>query len=391
LYAAFTGFEIGLNKINKYVYDTLNELGMQVQEINLSLYDIHYYNGITVKSVNNIIDIINKSDGVIFSCTASLLSYNALMHTFLEYFNSYKDALKNKNCLVIVNSIDKSERIAGNSLCEVINILGGNDIYKICIGKKYIDRIDFDDNIKIMTEKYAEDFYRIIRQNRSFFSDYTDSVQDSKNNDSTSIKDNADYISKQQNNNYSQNLYDNLKQPKQKMTSDEFLRKEITDNFNEAQVNDIDEITKIISQQYNKNYKTGYGKQNNISNLYKENSAFKKTKNITPRISTCKQRTSSLIHHFQPQLAQSLTANIQINIVDGDNFACYLTIQDGECMYYDGICEYPDVTIFSHENVWSDILDGKYTSQKAFMVGKIKVKGNFILLSKFDQIFKTGV
>ena len=40
------------------------------------------------------------------------------------------------------------------------------------------------------------------------------------------------------------------------------------------------------------------------------------------------------------------------------------------------------------EEVLESVLAKKITYQKAFMLGKLKVKGNFAILPKLDQIFK---
>jgi hypothetical protein len=34
------------------------------------------------------------------------------------------------------------------------------------------------------------------------------------------------------------------------------------------------------------------------------------------------------------------------------------------------------------------VLTRKYTAQKAIMIGGLKVRGNFVLLTKFDMLFK---
>lgn len=126
-------------------------------------------------------------------------------------------------------------------------------------------------------------------------------------------------------------------------------------------------------------------RQATVSNLYKNNAAFD---GLKPRMKTCRQKTESLYHYFQPQKAKDMNAVIQVNVKGDEKFEGFITIKDGECTYNNGVHDDPNVTIFVESNVWEDILDGRYSTQKAFMIGQLKVRGNFILLSKFDQLFK---
>lgn len=373
IYAAMTGYEQGLHKIMKIIYDTFGELGVEIEEENVSVLDIHYYDGIKSQAVENVFNKIKTCDGVIFASSSQRLAPCAIMQTFIEHFDKelYGNMLNNKNCFIISSSSDGSERASVEYLGNLIVSLGGFDTQKMAIGKQYIPIIGKDRSINEMIEKYAEDFYRILRQNRKLF------VGSAINYSSAS---NSDNITNEQ----FKDLFGHEPKAK-KIKAEELLKKEVIDEFNEKQEKDIDEITKIISKQYssvNENNKV------NIINLYKENSKFNTSENITPHIKTCKQRTQSLYHYFQPQLSNGLEANIQISISGNENFEGYLVINKTECSYFDGVHQNPDVTILSNSEIWLDILNGKYTSQKAFMIGQLKVKGNFVLLSKFDQLFK---
>ena len=190
---------------------------------------------------------------------------------------------------------------------------------------------------------------------------------------------NQNYIKEPNVDNIVQNVYNknqnNINGILQTMNSNELVNKynnqskqnlnTNVNNFNNSQQNDINNITKMISK--------GYENQE---------------QNISPSINSLKQRTQSLYHYFQPQLATGINVVIQLNISGKEIFNGFLTIINGECTYTDGFSPSADVTIISDSIVWQEVLEGRCTLQKAFMLGRLKVKGNFVIISKFEQFFK---
>ena len=86
--------------------------------------------------------------------------------------------------------------------------------------------------------------------------------------------------------------------------------------------------------------------------------------------------TQNLPHYFQPHLAANFKGTFQFNVSGEENFESYITINEGECTYFDGVNEQADIVMVMNEDIWLDILKGKLSAQKGFMTGQLKVRGN---------------
>lgn len=156
------------------------------------------------------------------------------------------------------------------------------------------------------------------------------------------------------------------------------------------QHNDIKEMAKYFQGKYSPT-------SNNDDNYYSQNTQpipvineplYEQPKeNIVPSDKTTKQMTQNLVHYYQPQLGNGLVSEIQLNITGLENFDGFLRINNNQCDYFAGWSNTPDVTIVSSDTTWKKVLSGQISSQRAFMTGQLKVRGNFVLLSKFDQLF----
>ena len=144
----------------------------------------------------------------------------------------------------------------------------------------------------------------------------------------------------------------------------------------EEKEDDIMELTELFSRQLSQ--KIG---KDVTSEIHREKSMF------VHQI-TVKQMTRNLEHYFQPQLTTDMNNVYQINVIGDEEFTCNFTIKDQKFIYKDGEKENPDVIINVDTEIWKLILLGSISAQKAFMTGKIKAKGDFMLLAKFDKIFK---
>ena len=463
VYSGVSPFEQKLDYVFNIFKNTLNEIGVKVSVLDITKANIEYYNGTKQPIVENIFNHMKNAQGIIFATTAQRFAVNGAMQVLLEHldYNLYKDILKDKPCISIITSLDDSEYMAGNYMNMLIGALGGININNMLIGKDYLTNIEISNNVTEIIEKYAEDFYRMAKQNRKFFisnpfkSKSLDRQMDfSPQNDNITIenimkednkpirnltgaqvadlykKEIDNTIDRQPINNFQKNnineilkqyqngqaLNDNkqtVNNNEQRLNDNEMLlsnmisnkqnvnnQQHMTNQFNNNQQmsnqfgnqqhlqsnlnseDDISHIAKLLGQRYEEEVNI----QKGLNEYTKYNN--EKATNISPSISSLKQKTQSLYHYFQPQLANDMNIVMQVSISGKENFNGFFVIKDGECRYTDGIYPSSDVTIISDSSVWEEVLGGKCTLQKAFMLGRLKVKGNFVIISKFEQFFK---
>ena len=369
VYGAVPGCDYGLHSAVEVISRTLEELGENITEINLMRENIPYYDGEASSAMKKAANTLKNSDGIIIAFTTNLFAPAACMQNFFEHlsFKTVKKCLKDKNVFVVTASASGGEASSINYAGKVVRHFGGYDAVRLGLNANLLKAMEFNQTLKECIEKYAEDYYRIIRQNRKFILP-SDHLAQAVTGDTASVMDED---------------YEQLMkfEKKEEVTAEVLQTKYDLQAFTEKQEEDIKEITQFFAGKYKEN--VNITPNSHISSR----GSVKKDIPPMPRAKTVKQTTQSLVHHFKPQVTAGLTAVIQINITGAEGFEGYLSIVNLECEYTDGTAENPDLTIMCESGVWADVLKGKYSAQKAFMVGYLKVRGNFVLLTKFDQAF----
>jgi multimeric flavodoxin WrbA/putative sterol carrier protein len=410
-----------LTQVMKIVYKTLHELNIEVEQINLKGC-IPFYEGVKVKQVTEIILKLQQAEGIILATSVNMFAPTALMKAFLEHCSNpdYRAILKDKNYMTITVANTLGEREASEYLYRVISILGGFELGKLAIGSNQGLSIGKDPALQQIIEKNVEDFYRSIRQNRKTFLSSEAYVYNQYNNtllDNVVTQQYANPMPIYEQPSTAQVTFKSVEKPQiieqpnyqqQEQLQEDFAEiKSILDNirgkaasiekpqphkvevyeaqfeaFAEKQEEDIKDLNKMMSADYARGDMSIEGKA-----TYSR-PQVKPKEDVVYRQKTCKQMMQSLPHHFQSHLAVGMSAVYQFNITGEEVFEGYLIIENNETEFIDGSTDRADIFVYTTSEIMKDILRGRYSVQKAFMTGQLKVRGNFVLLSKIEQLYK---
>ncbi|MCL2169473.1 MAG: SCP2 sterol-binding domain-containing protein [Defluviitaleaceae bacterium] len=342
------GADFGLNAAFKIACDTLTETGDEVKTYNLAAMNLGFFDEKKAPHASEIMQNIDTSDGVIFAFSTAFPAPSALLISFFEFFTdiAFRSHLKNKPCLIMAVSQKGVERAALEVAGGMLTELGGFDAVRVALNPA-VSSIVQNDVIELI-ERQAEDFYRILRQNRK-------------------------YILPQQN--IAIDLEPALPQPKS-INVNELYEKHGLDNMTAQQQEDIAKISSMFAKKFISS--DGQVKERDpVSLTAPKPSAGRSTK----------QLTATLPHRFNPHLAKDMQATIQLNITGSGGFEGYLAITPTDCSFHEGAPDTSDIIVIADAKAWNDVLTKKITAQKAFMMGQLKVRGNFVLLTNFDQMF----
>ncbi|MDR0957956.1 MAG: SCP2 sterol-binding domain-containing protein [Clostridiales bacterium] len=371
------GAKNGLAEILSVVSETISELSeSEIKQMKMFTTNVPYFDGEPAAATAEISERLANSDGIIIAAPAFLNVPSAMCLSFLEHLTKGINPLKGKNIMLLV--VTNNGRYAGDILSSVLSELGAYDPVRIIIPPAKANSVSSDEAIKEIIEKQAEDYYRIVRQNRKYILP-------------TAISE------RQQTPKQTQPLLQELTEeefksltgraPRPRTAAELMKSREIEHDSDEE---NIEELSRRFIEKLKKSGENSLLEDDYIvspfSGAIDDSPTLSRTP-PAPRVRTVKQMTLSLPHCFQPQLAAGLNAVFQVNITGAETFSCVVTVSSTECTVREGEITEKDVSVSADTKAWSDILKGKYTMQKAFMTGQLKIRGNFVLVTKFDQLF----
>ncbi len=479
LLASPDALDYNLIDVMRVLNTTFDELGEKLNFIKLDQKNIPpLTNQYPVNDVANIINQLTNSDGVIFACTSNLFAPCGILQNFLDYLSLpiYNNFLAEKNCFTIVVSNETGEHETADYINKVIQHFGGFSPVVTAINKNIASQFNTNKDFSEIFEKQVEDYYRVLRQNRKFFTSYTinqpadigssfDSFgYQTQNQHHVPQNQHPQHPQQMQQQQTYQQMHQNAPFMQGKTPNDfyapngeyQHLRGDFEDQHYtgipsydssspiqaklgvsqasnltnptyipeplQPQQNNYMNFNNIDKQQDNSFLDnnnshipsnnmpshTEYGNDYIIEDMgddYKQNhnpyppadygNDFNNVSQgqATPSASntaslTIKQQTKALEQKFLPQHANGLVTEIQIKITGEETFDASIHINGTECRFNEGASSSADVTIIATTDVWKDVLSGFVSTQKAFMTGQLKVRGNFVLLPRFDSLFK---
>lgn len=315
-------------------------------ELNVSIHRIDLYKN--NYQMESFLDQLAESDGVIIATTVEWFGIGGLLQTFLDqaYISGQFSVFEGTYLFNIAISRNRFEREAMDHILRSWEILGGIEGINLCASIESSAEIETSSDLLFSIDKKAEDFYRVINQQRMALP--------------TSINDNKVIV----------------RMPAPTEEGAHMVMKKVINSDKREET--IDNQGSFIS-----NYDEFIEKQqqdiNDIASLFKDR--------LATDIGISGMGLSELFEHrFKPDKSfRDCTISWVVNDSAPDNFV--MNFKGAGMKTRKGKKSDADVIISASLETTKKITERKLTIQRAFMTGEVKAKGNFTLLYKLDALF----
>lgn len=415
-----------LFNIKQNIARVFAELESEVEEINLEI--LPYFSGGKSVMGDQIFAAIGECNGIVAFSNIHLTGIHGAMQTFLNYASVYQDIVYNKPLLALTYSNTWGEENAAQLISSAWRFLGGVDVNPLALNF-YLSAED----ISKVVEKQMENYYRLINQGIANIVSTERMLFLNRNTTAIGGHASASFAAAPAPASASfaatpapasvsfaaapapasasfaaapaPAITSFTAPPTQYNTSAQYTEvsaalptvpisyTEVSTALPSATTVPVSTATFRAPASYTTNI-TDEKEIQEITNMLKgkipDNSfatapagMYQKPNSRTPK------KIASLPHYFVAQHDRGFAAIIQYLINDTKESG-YITIQNGDCIYAEGIVDNYTVEISMLDSVFDELITKALSYQKAFMVGRIKVKGNFAILPQLDKIFRSS-
>jgi len=92
-----------------------------------------------------------------------------------------------------------------------------------------------------------------------------------------------------------------------------------------------------------------------------------------------------LPNRFKPEKAAGIDVIVQVSIVGSNGGDWVVTIKNRQLEVKEGIHSSPKLTVTMKEEDYLDVVNGKISGERAFLGGKLQIKGDFILALRLKE------
>lgn len=374
-----------LKKSVQIIAHVLRELDVELSQV--ELHKLPYFQGEKTRQMDSIMASISESKGVIAISSVPMLGMHGAMQSFFDNATQYDMENFNKPMLTITYSEWLGEQEAAQMMLKCWNILGGTEG-----GSIYMNRALPTSPVLERLEKEIENFYRLIKQERP-------NIGSSERVFYYNIKQgHASPTILKADTRETKTVEPEIKSFAELVKEDTFANRMVSQNEKITRVDKAsnqETVKEISSHRIDLSTKEQTIKE--IAHLIEKEANGDEFKSMNtgiytrpPQIFTTNsgmKRLQQIPHYFAAQYDKTIQFILKYQIPDIEENG-YIIIKDGDCNFVEEVEGVPTVEMLLTEEVLMSILSKKLTYQKAFMLGKLKVKGNFSVLPKLDQVFK---
>lgn len=374
-----------LQRSLQIVTHVLNDLEVEICRVDL--HKLPYFEGHKTRQMDSIMTAVESCEGVIGICSVPMLGINGAMQNFFDNATLYEMDCFNKPMLAITYSEWLGEQEAAQMMLKCWGILGGVEGSAI-----YLNKTLPSAEVLERLEKEVENFYRLMKQERPNIGSSQRVLYYNIKQGHMEIGQ-AFTAKKPQIKNFADIVKDDSFAGRMTYHNEQIVEankknmdlpvmnevRQANNNTHRIDLSTKEQTIKEIAQLIEKEAH-GEGFKSMQSGVYSRPPQV-----LTTHINS--KRLQQIPHYFAAQYDKELNMILKYQITDVDEKG-YIIIKDGDCTFTEEIDKSPTVEMSLSEDVLKEILIKKITYQKAFMLGKLKVKGNFAVLPKLDQIFK---